>query len=487
MRFILDTNIIIPAEPTAPGDIEAGTPVVASLLATLSKGNHTWLIHPGTLEDLERDKDSVRRDMRRTLLQKYNVLSAPPNFTPRVVDEFGYPEPGSNDHVDLRILSAIEADCADYLVTDDERLRKRARRVGLGERVVSAAEALGAVRALFPAVPVPPPLVRGIVAHQLDEADPIFDSLRKDYDGFDVWLRKCKREQRQVWIIPHEQSYAGLCIVKDETKTDLGLNGRVLKICTFKISDQYRGYRYGELLLKTVFDYLVSNRYDFTFVEVFPKQEELRALLGDFGFEAVGETLRGELVLSKKMRASEVEYPDMSPLDFNVKFGPSNISVRRADAFLAPIQPQYHRMLFPEAEAQLSFMTPSHSFGNSIRKAYLCHSKIRRVTPGALLLFYRSKDLKAVQAVCVVESTLVSQRATEIARFVGKRTVYNYSEIQAMADKPTLVVLFRLARILDTPWPLELLIRSGCIKGSPQSFATVPGEARAWLVQQLSA
>src|SRR5690606_699811 len=119
------------------------------LLASLSHGGHSWCIHPAVLEDFARDNDKVRLELRKILLRKYTQLESPPPLSRTIIEQLGYPEPGSNDSVDFRLLSAIEADCADYLVTNDERLRKRARRISLGERVLSAAEALGAVRALF--------------------------------------------------------------------------------------------------------------------------------------------------------------------------------------------------------------------------------------------------------------------------------------------------------------------------------------------------
>jgi hypothetical protein len=144
-------------------------------------------------------------------------------------------------------------------------------------------------------------------------------------------------------------------------------------------------------------------------------------------------------------------------------------------------------MLFPDAERQLSMVPTSNAFGNSIRKAYLCHSVIRRLETGDFLLFYRSRDLRAVTTVCVVEDVLVSANAMEIARFVGKLTVYDYEEIRRMAEKPVLAVLFRLARILDMPWPLELIKSSGIVRAHPQSFASIPKGASEWLIHQLAA
>lgn len=194
---------------------------------------------------------------------------------------------------------------------------------------------------------------------------------------------------------------------------------------------------------------------------------------------------RGERVLLKQSVPDAQHEESLSSLAFNIKYGPHYLSIRSTRSFVVPIQPQFHRILFPECEKQLLLGTEVHPFGNSIRKAYLCHSKIRSVEPGNVLLFYRSQDHQAITAIGVVEDTLVSSDADEIARYVGKRTVYPYTEIQRMAEKPVLALLFRLSRTLETPWPLGLLERAGIIKCAPQSFMEVRKEAIGWIADQL--
>jgi hypothetical protein len=328
-------------------------------------------------------------------------------------------------------------------------------------------------------------LVSALIAHQLDEADPIFASFRADYAGFDNWLAKCKREHRQAWVIRADARYAGVCIVNHETPSAYTSHGKTLKICSFKIADGFRGYRYGELLLKTVFAYLVENKYEWVFVEAFSRHQELFTLLLDFGFEDAGESTKRERVLMKRLWPPTPESHRLGPLEFNIKYGPHAMTLIGANVLVVPIQPKYHGLLFPELRTQLALPTESHPFGNSIRKAYLCHSKIRKIAAGDAILFYRSQEEPAVTAVGVAEATLVSNDAIEIARFVGQRTVYSYAEIQAMARKPILAVLFRLARGLRKPWGLDLLKRAGILKGAPQSFMQVKPESVPWIATQL--
>jgi hypothetical protein len=62
---------------------------------------------------------------------------APDTWKPLVGD----PAPGTNDWVDIAHLAAVYHDAVDYLVTEDLRLRRKSRKVDLGERVVSVDEA----------------------------------------------------------------------------------------------------------------------------------------------------------------------------------------------------------------------------------------------------------------------------------------------------------------------------------------------------------
>jgi L-amino acid N-acyltransferase YncA len=318
----------------------------------------------------------------------------------------------------------------------------------------------------------------------LNERDPIFDSFRVDYPPFDHWLVKCKREHRQAWIIENGQRYAGVGIIKDEPNA-LGLSGKTIKLCSFKIDDAFRGHRYGELLLKAVFAYATENDFARIFVEVLPKHEGLLALLSDFGFEDGGESPKGERVLVKAMVPPSRQAERLGPLEFNVRYGPFALTLVGARVFIVPIQPRYHRMLFPGAEEQLSIPGESQPFGNSIRKAYLCHSKIRKVARGDVILFYRSGLDAAVTAVGVVEGTLVSTDTDALARYVARRTVYTFTEIRNMAATPTLAVRFRLARTLKDPWKLDLLIRSGILRRAPQSFVQASPEAVDWIANRL--
>jgi len=497
MKFLLDTNIFIPLEPSAIGEVHPRSEAAASLLRLLVEGGHQYYVHPELKTDLSRDRDLERQRQREVVRAKYPVLRAVPNAPESWKRLVGDPAPRTNDWVDIAHLAAVYHDAVDYLVTEDLRLRRKSRRVDLGERVVSVDEAISIVRFLYVEQPAPPPAVKSLKAYELTEADPIFDSLRVDYPSFDQWLRKCKREHRDAWVIlGADRRYAAVAIVKQEqVPNEAALQGRILKISTFKVSQVYGGFKYGELLLKSILGYCYSNRFDALYVTAFPKHVGLLTLLEDFGFERrAARTKMGEYIYTKPLAPTAEEEAAANPLDFHIKYGPPALKLLPGFVFVVPIQPVYHRMLFPDAEyvgdasdsVQLS-LVESQPFGNAIKKAYLCQSPSRLLQPGACLLFYRSHDRHAISVVGVAESTLVSSRVDVIARFVGKRTVYNIQQIDRMcARREVLAILFRQDRLLDVPLVIDELVSQGVLVRPPQSITRVPREATEWLEQRLT-
>nr|WP_242050337.1 GNAT family N-acetyltransferase [Oculatella sp. FACHB-28] len=356
-------------------------------------------------------------------------------------------------------------------------------------RVATPDEAISIVRALFPVTPIPPPAVHSRYAHELDIEEPIFDSFRLDYPEFNEWFRKCKLQHRPVWTIATETgSIGGICIIKPNDHPEYEeIPIPSLKICSFKIAENCRGYRFGELLLKAVFDYADQNQQSSIYITTFEKQVELLNLLENFGFKVLCTSDRGESVLLKVLKFSNTDYKSLTPLEFNIKFGPKQVKFGGTNAFLIPIVPRYHQILLPEAEAQLEFLPGQHPFGNGIRKAYLCHAKIRQISSGDVVFFYRSGKYSGITTCGVVENVIVSDNSDEIARSVGKRTVYTYPEIESLCNRgKVLVILFRLSFSTTEPILLKKLLEERIIKKAPQSIISLSSESAIWLKEQIT-
>src|SRR5215211_5757620 len=194
MKFLIDMNIVIPLEPTGRADLHANTATATALAQLAMAGGHQLYVHPAIGEDMARDKNSERRELREALLAKYPRLDHPPAST-NVDRVLGTPKRDSHDYVDHQLLAALYANAVDYLVTEDNDMMRKAKRLGIEQRVFTIAAATSLLRSLFDVSPPPPPAVTEARAYTLDASDPIFASFRVDYPGFDDWLARCQRDQ----------------------------------------------------------------------------------------------------------------------------------------------------------------------------------------------------------------------------------------------------------------------------------------------------
>lgn len=487
MKFLLDTNVLIPLEPANDGTVAVLADDAARLHSLAVRHGHQVFIHPAVQHDIQRDRLQWRNDLRRQQIRKYPQLTDPPSASDEFIRLVGNPALGTNDWVDNQLLVALHANAVDYLVTEDQGLHRKARRLGIGERVARVHEAIALISDFADVPPPPPPEVASLPAYALDRTDPIFDSFRADYPRFDEWLQRCQREHRQSWMIrgPHG-ALGAVVIVNPEKDPPAPASGRVLKICTMKVADEAFGYRYGELLLKVVFEYAVQNQYAWLYVTTFEKQTHLAQLLEDFGFVLAGEqTALGELQLVKAMVPPAAAASALNPLDFHIRYGPPHVHAEDVEWYVIPILPKFSDLLFPETEPQFRLPDP-RPYGNAIRKAYLSHANIREIAPGSLLWFYRSESGQGLVALGVAEAAVRSRDPDEIARAVGKRTVYSLNQIRAMCEKEVLAVLFRQARAYQPPIPATQLVSGGVFTQPPQSITRIKPEGKAWLRRKLA-
>lgn len=498
MLFLIDSNIAIKSDPLS-GDAEHDYDLALRFQQLAGEGHHRLLLHPSTLLDNARDPDATRRSLRERSFARYAMLDAPPCRGAEQTALLGEPVEGSNNAVDQDLLAAVVGDAVAFLVTQDTGIHQKARRLGVDERVLRLPDAIAFIESLFVRLPEPPPSVDRCKAHELNLSDPIWESLRHDYPGFDTWLASARREQRDALVVGTDPARrAAVCLLKPEPAGEYGIPGPLLKISTFKVSPDASGKKYGELLLKTIFDQCATERVAGIYVTVFDHHVELLSVLADFGFLVRNDrSALGELVLLKRLTWTPEEEALHEPLDFHVAFGPPSLKVSGTQPHLIPIEPRWHILLFPDAEpARLDTETlfsasaalETHPFGNAIRKAYLCHAATRRLAPGDPLLFYRSRDERAVFVVGVCESAIPSTDADEIAALVGRRTVYTYAQIQAQVEHgEVLVVLFRQAKVLrDNPITLDDLRVAGAARGWPQTIQQVRQEGVEWLEQRLA-
>ena len=86
-----------------------------------------------------------------------------------------------------------------------------------------------------------------------------------------------------------------------------------------------------------------------------------------------------------------------------------------------------------------------------------------------MILFYFTgvKIVNPYNVWVIVEDILSSENIDEVFPAIAKRTVYNYSDLQKILEKKTLVILFRYVARLETPKSLIFLDNN---IAAPQSY-----------------
>jgi len=160
-------------------------------------------------------------------------------------------------------------------------------------------------------------------------------------------------------------------------------------------------------------------------------------------------------------------------------FYPSFYDGDRVNKFIVPIRPEWHNRLFTEyRQRQLTLFESMGEFiveGNTIKKAYLCYSKIKVMKEGDILLFYRSGDIRGITSTGIVEKVYDNiTNSDEIISCVGKRSVYSRLEIEEIAKKPTKIILFWWIMHFEKPVEYRFLLDNGILNWPPRTIIKIP-------------
>jgi L-amino acid N-acyltransferase YncA len=481
MRFLLDTNVLIPLEdsqlPLAPS--------LTSFVRLAHLHGHVLLYHPASEDDIREDRNVDRRNQTLQRLGQYERLDARP-ACPWNVDGMRV-----NDSRDNEILYALSLNAANGLVTEDRGIHDKAKALGIAARVYTIQTANDQLLRLHRQVVVALPNVTEVPLYSLTPqlGSVFFDSLREGYPEFDDWFARKAQAGVRAWVSEDEMGEVGaICIYDRQTREritdDLVLPGVALKLATFKVGDTHRGRKIGELFLKAAFRYATEHRLENIFIHGdMDKHHFLFDLLVDFGFERVGShpgsNGRDAVYLKKHPVLPPAPHPPY--LEYHRKYFPHFYSGPEVAKFVVPIRPEFHRILFPDYRSvvdQQADMFPVDNYaGNAIKMAYLSHAQTNAIEPGSVLLFYRSSDDQALTSIGVVESYEQLSDADAIVQRVKRRTVYTLTDIQKMAVKPTRVLLFRFVRHLVRPIPCAELMQHRVLNGSPQSLTSISHDA----------
>ena len=138
MRFLLDTNILIPLE-NSQIVLEKS---LAHFVRLAQENGPNLVYHPASEDDISRDNDLVRRQRTIERLGQYTRIQD------RLHCPWNTPQTSPNDSADNEILYALSCASAHALVTEDRGIHDKARARGLVDRVVTIQTACDWLRRL---------------------------------------------------------------------------------------------------------------------------------------------------------------------------------------------------------------------------------------------------------------------------------------------------------------------------------------------------
>ena len=481
MRILFDTNILILRENNhiVPENLTK----MLNLINGLEKTS-TW-VHTLSLKEIEKDGNIERKKINLSKVKGYAVLETYPDYNNDESFKRLLPIPlSSNDIVDNQLLYCVVKNVVDYLITEDKGLLNKAEKLGI-EQVLNINEAILLFQKFYVDTNINLlPTFKQKKGYEINLNDEIFGTLTDEYNDFISWWNE-KVSRRDLFVSENDDKINAILIPKIEEHENIDCNpslyrDRILKICTFKVSEHSRGLKLGEQLLRMSFNYAIKNDIDEIYLTHYRQESDyLIPLIENFGFYKYGINKRGEEVYLKRLVPQDVILPQNidEVVEFNRKFYPSFYDGDLVKKYLVPILPQFHKRLFPDfvgKNHQLPLLTLEYSEGNSIKKAYICNSVTRQINKGDIILFYQTHERMAITTIGTVESIHYGLRdAEQIFKHIAKRTVFNLEEVKERCKSDVTVILFNQNFNLEHEVEYKTLEDNNIVNGYIQSITSI--------------
>lgn len=480
MRILIDTNILINLE-----DNKVINKSFSEFYRLAITNNCNVLYHPKAIPiDINRDKNSDRKEIIKSKLKKYEKLKDYSEPTIEFTNHIGGKK--INDEIDNRQLFQLFKGYVDVLVTQDIGIHKNARKIGFQEKVLNIEQILYLLEERY-TIKIPThPILKEHSIREIENqfSSPFFDSLREDYGGeiFNKWLTKCLTKNRKCYTLIVNNELQAILIYNIESVEEHQLTnifGKALKICTLKVSDTAFGIKLGELFLNKMFEYCINQKINHLYLTVYEKQEHLINLLDTFGFYKIEfENKQGliEIQMIKCLDKKQIQTTENS-----INIHPFYIDNPTISKFAIPIRPDYYSNLFKDGQLRVPtlFDTSPDSVneiqGNTIIKAYISNSKIKNLKKGDLLFFYSSKTNKEIEPVGVLETIQIVKDFDELWKIVGKKTVFSQQQlIEKLEEKKELnVITFRQITYLKNKVKLSKIKEMQSFKNKIQTITKI--------------
>ena len=280
-------------------------------------------------------------------------------------------------------------------------------------------------------------------------SDEFFDSLKSDYQGFDVWFKK-KGDNGEVAYVQRDEEnrVQAFLYLKIEEEAINDVNPimpakRRLKIGTFKVNGH--NTRVGERFFKKAFDYAIANNVEEIYVTIFDRamQKPLIDKIKTFGFVENGR--KGEeLVFVKSLHNDWKDVEKDYPL----------IHRQGRKKYVLGIYPKFHSLIFPDSSVlgERYDVMADVSHANSIHKVYISFiPKTALLKRGDIVLTYRTTDIpgrawfrSVITSICVVEEVRDRNQfanADEFVRYAKTYSVFSEAQLREYFRNPKMVII----------------------------------------------
>lgn len=142
---------------------------------------------------------TTKEKTRLLTFEKYELIENI-KITKTIQNAFQNINPASHDAVDISLLNAVCADIVNILVTDDKGIHKKAKKIGIEDKVYDLSDSLNFVNGQLPKTlkTNEHPIIKTEKCYNIDVNETFFDSLRCDYKNFNNWFIKNVKKRKGI-------------------------------------------------------------------------------------------------------------------------------------------------------------------------------------------------------------------------------------------------------------------------------------------------
>ena len=489
MRVLLDTNIIIHREASRVVQKEIGT-----LFYWFDRLHYEKCIHPLSLDEIRKYKDASTVATMEAKVKNYTLLKTQAAEGSEIQAIRAKYDKDENDSIDTSLLKEVFYNRVDLLITEDRKIHTKASDLGIAERIFTIDAFLEKAVAENPELVEYKVLaVKKEFFGNINIDDTFFESFKRDYEGFEKWFNKKADEIAYICRSDDDQILAFLYVKREDEAEDYSdVEPRFepklrLKIGTFKVISN--GFKLGERFLKIVFDNAIIFGVQEIYVTIFDKtedQERLIHLLQDWGFAYWGakHSMSGdELVFVRDFR------PTINSTDPRQTYPYFSSQVRKFTE------------LFPDSILKTESPTDyveNKPNRNAISKVYISRSIERDLSPGDIIVFYRTKYkgsayyTSVTTTIGIVQSVITNiQSLDKFIQLCRKRSVFSDKELAEHWNYNKYNRPFIVNFLYVHSFPKRLILKDlkelGIIEEAPRGFEPLTDHAFQMLLEKSNA